>query len=288
MSGQPWSREWPCAARLVRQYWSDLWYGLFRYDAALEQSMDLTKKPKGRVYEQIVDRIQLMIREGELTPGDQLLPERQLAETLGVSRAAVREGLKTLVSKGLIEITPGGGAYVKEVRIDHLIDPLATIMLREYDSVFDLLEARRVLEMDIVRMAAKRADEADLHDIEAAALQIRDNVKAKRGVLHEDAAFHTALARATHNRVLSHLMAVVAGLMKEACGPALDLYLNDADAATRGASQTVAIYEAIRDRDEEEAARLMADHLSVAEDMLRLAARAGRRGAGVDKGDETD
>ncbi|MCZ7664721.1 MAG: GntR family transcriptional regulator [Thermoleophilia bacterium] len=108
---------------------------------------DLVRKRKARLYESIVEQIEALIREKTLAPGDQLLPERQLAEQLGVSRAAVREALTALAARGLIEITPGGGAYVREARIESLIDPLATVMLKERDNVFDLLEARRILEV---------------------------------------------------------------------------------------------------------------------------------------------
>ena len=93
--------------------------------------VEIVRKKRERVYEQIVEQIQQLIRDKVLSPGDQLLPERQLAEKLGVSRAALREALTVLVSRGLIEITPGGGAHVRESSIEDLVDPLAAVMLKE-------------------------------------------------------------------------------------------------------------------------------------------------------------
>ncbi len=78
--------------------------------------MNITRKKRTRLYRDIVAQIRQLIQDGSLAPGDQLLPERQLAEKLGVSRSALREALTALDSMGMIDITPGGGAYIKKNR----------------------------------------------------------------------------------------------------------------------------------------------------------------------------
>ena len=62
------------------------------------------------MYTQVVDQIHHLIRQGELSPGDRLLPERELAETMGVSRTSVRQALGVLEGRGVIEVTPRNGA----------------------------------------------------------------------------------------------------------------------------------------------------------------------------------
>lgn len=230
---------------------------------------DLVRKRKARLYESIVEQIEALIREKTLAPGDQLLPERQLAEQLGVSRAAVREALTALAARGLIEITPGGGAYVREARIESLIDPLATVMLKERDNVFDLLEARRILEVGVVRLAAERVQENDLAQIRAAAFDMRDCIREQQAADEADVAFHVLIAEATHNTVLSGLMTVLSGLMREAYGPSRRRLLDDPARCETFVREHLELVEALRDHDPERAAALMEEHLQVATEELR-------------------
>src|SRR3954471_18194980 len=84
---------------------------------------------RSRIYENIVNQIQRRIQDGELHPGDQLPPERVLAETFRVSRASVREALRALELRGLIEGKQGGGTFVRALSGDDLIAPMASALL---------------------------------------------------------------------------------------------------------------------------------------------------------------
>src|ERR687891_891705 len=99
-----------------------------------------------RIYEEIVRQIRQMISEGRLKSGDQLPPERDLAEKFVVSRTSVREALRALESVGLIEIRPGEGTFVREVSVDALVEPLALVLLSQRAMIEELFEARRLLE----------------------------------------------------------------------------------------------------------------------------------------------
>src|ERR1051325_2365458 len=80
--------------------------------------VDIAPVKSTRIYEEIVRQIKAMIAEGRLKSGDQLPPERDLAEKFLVSRTSVREALRALESVGLIEIRPGEGAFVREVAVE--------------------------------------------------------------------------------------------------------------------------------------------------------------------------
>lgn len=224
--------------------------------------MDLTRKKRTRLYEDVVEQIRKLILEGALAPGDQLLPERQLAEKLGVSRSAVREALTSLVSLGLLEITPGSGAYVKEVKIDDLIEPLAAVMLKEIDNIFDLLEARLVLETGAARLAAARAERTDLYEMHEFVRDMENDVNEGRNTDESDSQFHFSVVRASHNPVILNLMTVLMGLMKEYYGPSRKKLVElrkDRDMWSRQHKET---YEAIKAGDPEGAAAAVTRHLN--------------------------
>src|SRR5688572_14232538 len=84
---------------------------------------------RSRIYEHIVEQIQALIGEGKLKPGDQLPPERLLAETFGVSRTSVREALRALELSGFIEGRQGGGTFVRARSASELVQPLASALL---------------------------------------------------------------------------------------------------------------------------------------------------------------
>lgn len=223
--------------------------------------MDLTRKRRTRLYEDVAEKIRNLIVSGNLSPGDQLLPERQLAEKLGVSRSAVREALTALVSQGLLEITPGSGAFVREVQIEDLIDPFANVVLKEIKDIFDLLEARIILEGGAARLAAERADGADLYYMHELILDMEKDVEEGRSTDESDSEFHYCVARSSHNPVVIHLMAVLMGLMKEYYGPSRKRLVEMEKNRHLWSRQHVQIYEAIKNKDPERAAQAVEEHL---------------------------
>src|SRR5512145_864002 len=100
-------------------------------------------KPKERLYQEIVDQIQQQILSGALKPGDQIPAERDLAERFGVSRTAVREAIKSLTEKGLIEVFVGRGTFVTHVSPDRVVESMTLLLRNERDNVASLQEARQ-------------------------------------------------------------------------------------------------------------------------------------------------
>src|SRR3982074_911032 len=113
-----------------------------------------------RLYQQIVQQIEESIEKGQLKPGDQLPAERELAQQFGVSRTAVREALKTLREKGLVEAYAGRGTFVTNETarsMRHTLDRM--IRSGTSEGAVQLVEVREILEPEIAALAAQRADE---------------------------------------------------------------------------------------------------------------------------------
>ena len=90
--------------------------------------MDLTPIRTKRLYEEIVEQIRQLISDGKLKPGDKLLAERELADRFQVSRASVREAIRTLEMLGVIDIRPGEGTFIRETEADDIIRPLPALI----------------------------------------------------------------------------------------------------------------------------------------------------------------
>jgi len=128
--------------------------------------MEVAPIKSTRIYEEIVRQVKQMIAEGRLKSGDQLPPERDLAEKFVVSRTSVREALRALESLGLVEIRPGEGTFIREVSVEALIEPLALVMASQRGAIAELFEARRLLEPAIAALAAGRATPEELSEME--------------------------------------------------------------------------------------------------------------------------
>jgi GntR family transcriptional repressor for pyruvate dehydrogenase complex len=169
-----------------------------------------------RLYEQIVQQVEESIHKGALKPGDQLPPERELAQQFGVSRTAVREAVKALREKGLVEAYPGRGTFVTD-GTSHAIRQSLDRMIRigQPEGSTYLAEVREILEPEIASLAATRADAEDLTSMHEA-VSIMD--KAKRdsdAFIEADLDFHLALAEAAANPLILSLIDSIVGLLRE-------------------------------------------------------------------------
>lgn len=169
-----------------------------------------------RLYEQIVQQVEESIHKGALKPGNQLPPERELAHQFGVSRTAVREAVKALREKGLVEAYPGRGTFVTD-GTSHAIRQSLDRMIRigQPEGSTYLAEVREILEPEIAALAATRADAEDLSSLHEA-VSIMD--KAKRdsdAFIEADLDFHLALAEAAANPLILSLIDSIVGLLRE-------------------------------------------------------------------------
>src|ERR1700724_1451382 len=116
-----------------------------------------------RLYEQIVQQVEESIHKGAIKPGDQLPPERELAQQFGVSRTAVREAVKALHEQGLVEAYPGRGTFVTDGTSQAIRQSLDRVVkIGQPDGSNYWADVREILEPEIAALAAARADEEDL------------------------------------------------------------------------------------------------------------------------------
>ena len=169
-----------------------------------------------RLYEQIVQQVEESIQRGALKPGDKLPPERDLAEQFGVSRTAVREAVKALREKGMVEAYPGRGTFVMEVS-SHPIRLSLDRMVKagQGEGSRYLTEVREMMEPEIAAMAAERADGEDVAALRES-LAVMDGAKRDPDAFIEaDLDFHLALAEAAANPIILSLIDSIVGLLRE-------------------------------------------------------------------------
>ena len=169
-----------------------------------------------RLYQQIVDQIEGRIVAGELKVGDQLPSERELAEQFTVSRIAVREAVKALQEKGLVEIRPGRGTFIVNGMPDKVRASLSLLMMfGSAEGSANLVEVREILEPEIAALAATRITQEQISAMSEAVEimeQALDNVDT---FVEADLDFHLALAQATQNPLIPILMDSIIALLRE-------------------------------------------------------------------------
>lgn len=215
-----------------------------------------------KLYEEVAARIRGLIASGELGPGQALPSERKLAEQFRVGRAVIREAIRQLEVSGLVESRHGGGNYVREVTVEHLVAPIASVLngmapLRE-----ELMDARLFFEPQIAREAAARATPEDLRRLQEAISRQEERVAGGSSGAEEDAEFHELLASATHNTVVERVMEVIDGLLEDSQAR-LFRSVERSEISLEGNRR---ILEAVARHDQEAAQAAMVKHL---EDIAR-------------------
>jgi len=169
-----------------------------------------------RLYEQIVQQIEESILKGDLSEGSQLPAERDLARQFGVSRTAVREAIKALQEKGLVDAFPGRGTFVTNGTSNSMrryLDRL--IKSGEPDGWAHVVEMREILEPEIAALAAVRASDQDLATMREA-VEIMDSAsRDSEAYIEADLDFHLALAEAAANPIVLSLIDSIVGLLRE-------------------------------------------------------------------------
>ena len=224
-----------------------------------------------RVYEHIVAQIERAIFEGRLQQGDKLPAERQLVREFGASRVAVREALRALEHRGLVEVRQGsaGGYFIREMDSGPVVRDFQTLFRLGHVSLAQLVEARALIEPESARLAALRANEADVKAVQAALDARAESGAPGRRRRSLDAEFHRLVAAAARNPVNGVVTHALTALQSNVVGPRADLTAED-DAAVVSAHRR--IYEAIAGREPEAARAAMHAHI------IDIEQRLGRTG----------
>jgi GntR family transcriptional repressor for pyruvate dehydrogenase complex len=167
----------------------------------------------------------------------------------------------------------GGGTYIKEMTFSNIISPFSETLLKNDDFIIELLEVRLVLEIEVVRLAAMRREEAVVAQLQQAIDDMESQIENGETGLRADNAFHKILADAANNRVLQEFVRM--------CGDLLEVEREEhlrtrEDESRKALAQHRAILDAVRDQDSAEAQRLMEEHILKVSEVIR-SNRARRR-----------
>ncbi len=211
-----------------------------------------------RLYEQIVQQIEESVLNGSLKPGDQLPAERELAQRLGVSRTAVREAVKALREKGLVEAYSGRGTFITD-GTSHAARQSFDLMVKigQQEGSPHLAELRLILEPGIAALAAERIEEEYLSAMRDAVAIMDRSQKDPAAYIEADLDFHLALAEAVANPLILSLIDSIVGLLRE---QRIKIF-NVEGGPERGQVHHKRILDAIERRDPEMARSAMRAHL---------------------------
>ncbi|HEY5081623.1 MAG TPA: FadR/GntR family transcriptional regulator [Bauldia sp.] len=240
-----------------------------------------------------VDRVVAGLTEmvfGELTPGAQLPSEADLATAYSVSRLTVREAVKVLAGRGLLELARGRRAVVREPDGSTFGDFLGAVMKHDPKGLFDLIEVRQALEIHSAQLSAKRKNRAGIAAIEAALQGMRETAaemghrwdSATEDRFHEyDVGFHEALALSSGNRLLAYLLEAMAAPLRAS----FHLSMQGHQLRARTPDETIAaherIFECVKAGDGRGAAQAMRLHLRESERDIRAAQNARLNGDNI-------
>ncbi len=162
-----------------------------------------------RLYERVAERIYGMVQDETWRSGDRLPPERDLAEAFGVSRTVVREAIKVLEARGVLETQTGSGVYVGRPDLSIVARSLQTyLQLLGQDNIdLRMVEIRRVLEVEIAALAALRATPEQRRELVRLCEEMRKNRRAPRVLAEMDFELHLLLAEAAQNELFVVLLA---------------------------------------------------------------------------------
>jgi GntR family transcriptional repressor for pyruvate dehydrogenase complex len=220
--------------------------------------MPKPKAPEGVTTEHVVAHVRELIERGELKPGARLPAERELALRIGVSRPSVRAGLQALAAMGVVQSRHGSGTYITDGPPVLGTGPLSFLAALHGFTRAEMFEARRVLEVGAVALAAERATGEDLAAISEEVASMFAALSDPQGFLVHDIRFHRAVAIASHNPILASLIEMVSAMFyerrKRNVGAPRDL--------RAAAEMHRVIYHALRDHEVEAAREAMSDHLA--------------------------
>lgn len=206
--------------------------------------------------EQVSDQIAKLIADRELKAGEKLPNEFEMAEQLNVGRGTIREAIKILVSKNVVEIRRGCGTFVCE-HPGMIDDPLGFAFAKDQSQLaYDLYELRNIIEPEIAALAAERATPEEVAGIEQAALAVEQQIKRKKKHMEMDIAFHELIAKSTKNQVMCNITPVIQS--------GISLFINVTDSAL--AQETIRthrlIVEGIKEKNPDKARASMSEHLN--------------------------
>jgi GntR family transcriptional repressor for pyruvate dehydrogenase complex len=224
------------------------------------------------VVEEVRGQVLAMIRRGDLTPGAQLPPEKDLARILSVSRTALREALHIMVGEGLLEVRRGQGTFVREPSSSAAIQSEVVTLLLQPEDLEEVQEARRILEPEIAARVAASGTAEDFQRIEAVLDEMRRRADSGETIFEMAWDFHHVLAQASGNEVIAKLVDILYQMIWAAEKPLYERYF---DIETE-IDDHRALLEVIRRGSPDQARAAMLAHLVSVDEELHRALEADR------------
>jgi GntR family transcriptional repressor for pyruvate dehydrogenase complex len=209
------------------------------------------------VADEAIGTIKQMIVRGDLTAGQRLPAERDLAAQLGVSRPSLREAIRALIALNILESRHGEGTFVSSLEPELLSEPIDFVLQVNGDALFSLFEARRVLEAGIAALAAERATDLELAELEDFARLGQTKLADPAEFIEHDIEFHARLRAAARSPVLASMLSSVSSLSIAS----RRLTAQDPAIRARALADHRAMVKALKSRDAQRTHDLMVAHL---------------------------
>lgn len=220
-----------------------------------------------KVYEQVIYQIKDMINKGVLKKGDKLPSERDMVESLQVSRTSVREALRSLEIIGLIECKQGEGNFIKSSFENSLIEPLSIMFLLQDSNSKEILELRKMIEKETAALAAERITEEELKELELLIVKFGELVEGEE-MVKVDREFHYKIAQASKNFLILSVFNAISSLMESFIKDARKNILAREENKGILYKQHESIYKALLNRDPDQAMQAMMEHLNFTNDYM--------------------
>ncbi len=212
---------------------------------------------KTTLSEEIANRLTGYILEMGLKPGDKLPPERELIGRLAVGRSSLREALKILGAVGAVDVQGREGTFVGRGGASLLAKPLFWNLLLENRSMDEVIEARRLIEVDLAGLAAARADDGDITAVRYQLERMSASIDDADVYSEHDVEFHLAVAQAGHNSILSQVLLTTRHILRAW----IRKNILDVGGRPHSFDEHVPIYDAIARHDVQAAREAMEQHL---------------------------
>lgn len=228
-----------------------------------------------RLYERVVVKVLELISSGAWKPGYRLPSERELSEAFGVSRTVVREAVKALEARGLLESTTGSGVSVRRADVNIVSQSLETYMQLANRDDFEirLNEVRRVLEVEMVALAAARRTPEQLTKLHGICQQMRAAGNTAKQMAELDFTLHVTLAEATQNELFKVLLAPLINQLRDQIVLTWEDFPRPVNEVF---DQHEAIVAAVESSDAEAGRQAMTRHLAYSRDVLEDISRSRR------------
>ena len=239
--------------------------------------MALRKLSRQTLADLAIESLLDYIDEGSLQPGDVLPSEAILAAKLGVSRPVIREALKALGGRNVIEVVNGKGAIIKPIGSDDISPFFRRAVGFDKKAIRELLQVRQGLEVQAASLAASLRTDDEFQQIEQITEQMRAHLYESEAFVDADLEFHLSIAAATHNSILYFLIGAIRDAMRDSI---LQWHARSHTDEEHERVQRCheALLAAIRTRDAEAAAAAMTEHFTdaiSALDASEVAAESG-------------